>query len=292
MTMTVDLLIEKANRKLNAAGMDKDVANIVRSVIKEMHKEGVLVGVAQAFRSYAEQDALYAQGRTKPGAIVTRARGGQSNHNYGVAVDLFQYDKDQEAIFEVGTTRFNKIVAAMKRHGMKWGGDWTGFKDYPHFELYDKVGGEKKPGNATGTPGSATASKPVTNKPATSDAAGKPYTVVSGDTLSGIAKKYKTTVANIKKWNGLKSDLIKPNQKLKVSKPKPAAAKTAIVTYPGAPLVKGSTGINVKRVQNAMKVKVTGTYNAATIAAVKAYQERKGLNPDGITGPKTWDMMF
>jgi peptidoglycan L-alanyl-D-glutamate endopeptidase CwlK len=132
---------------------------------------------------------------------------------------------------------------------------------------------------------------PVT-VPATSNAVSDVHTVVSGDTLSGIAKKYKTTVGNIKKWNGLKGDLIKPKQKLKVSKPKPVKAKVSIVTYPGSPLSKGSTGINVKRIQNAMKVKATGTYNAATVKAVAAYQKRKGLEADGITGPATWAMMF
>ena len=53
--------------------------------------------------------------------------------------------------------------------------------------------------------------------------AGKPgtwsyYTVKSGDTLSRIAVKYHTTVANIKKWNSLRSDMIRPGQKLKVKK--------------------------------------------------------------------------
>lgn len=42
------------------------------------------------------------------------------------------------------------------------------------------------------------------------------YTVKSGDTLSKIAKKYKVSVADIKKWNNLKSDLIRENQKLKI----------------------------------------------------------------------------
>ena len=42
------------------------------------------------------------------------------------------------------------------------------------------------------------------------------YTVKSGDTLSGIATKYKTTVPNIKKLNKLTTDMIKPGQKLKI----------------------------------------------------------------------------
>ena len=46
---------------------------------------------------------------------------------------------------------------------------------------------------------------------------GKTHTVVSGDTLSGIARKYGVTVAQLKQWNNLKSDLIFPGQVLKVS---------------------------------------------------------------------------
>ncbi|MBO0419375.1 MAG: LysM peptidoglycan-binding domain-containing protein [Vagococcus fluvialis] len=46
---------------------------------------------------------------------------------------------------------------------------------------------------------------------------GKTHTVVSGDTLSGIAGKYGVTVAQLKQWNNLKSDLIFPGQVLKVS---------------------------------------------------------------------------
>ena len=39
-------------------------------------------------RTYAEQDALYAQGRSKPGPIVTNVKGGYSNHNFGIAGDF------------------------------------------------------------------------------------------------------------------------------------------------------------------------------------------------------------
>src|SRR5690606_7828810 len=47
---------------------------------------GIQLRITQGYRSIAEQDALYAQGRTAPGEIVTNARGGQSNHNYGLAL--------------------------------------------------------------------------------------------------------------------------------------------------------------------------------------------------------------
>lgn len=161
MTLSVNWLLEKANRKLNAPGMDKDVADITRAVIKELAPKGIYVGVAQGFRSKAEQDAIYAQGRTKPGKIVTWARGGYSNHNYGVAVDLFAYSDDgSEAIFlEPHDKRSVALVKAMKQRGMEWGGDWVNNRDYPHFQLYDAVRGQKKPSVAK--PSAQPVSKPA-----------------------------------------------------------------------------------------------------------------------------------
>jgi len=90
-------------------------------------------------RTFAEQNELFAQGRTKPGAIVTRARGGQSWHNYGLAVDIVllvggkaswdiktDFDKD-------GRSDWMEVVDIFKRYGWEWGGDWK-FFDAPHFQ--------------------------------------------------------------------------------------------------------------------------------------------------------------
>lgn len=150
MAMALQTLIDKANRKLNVSGMRKDVADRTRAVITQMHAQGIYICVAQGFRSFAEQDALYAQGRTKPGSIVTNARGGQSNHNYGVAVDLCLYTQDGSDVIWTVEGNFRKVIAAMKAQGFKWGGDWVSFKDYPHFELYDVVGGQKPPADNGG----------------------------------------------------------------------------------------------------------------------------------------------
>ncbi|EFS02344.1 L-alanyl-D-glutamate peptidase [Listeria seeligeri FSL S4-171] len=153
MALTEAWLIEKANRKLNVSGMNKVAADKTRNVIKKMAKEGIYLCVAQGYRSTAEQNALYAQGRTKPGAIVTNAKGGQSNHNFGVAVDLCLYTSDgKDVIWESTTSRWKKVVAAMKAEGFKWGGDWKTFKDYPHFELCDAVSGEKVPAQKNKNP--------------------------------------------------------------------------------------------------------------------------------------------
>lgn len=143
MAVTLEWLLEKANKKLDVEGMLVEVTNPVREVIAELYKQGIYICVAQTFRSFKEQDELYAQGRTKPGQKVTNAKGGQSNHNFGVAVDLAQYTEDGKDVIWAVDANFEKIVAAMKAKGFKWGGDWKTFKDNPHFELYDAVNGEK-----------------------------------------------------------------------------------------------------------------------------------------------------
>jgi peptidoglycan L-alanyl-D-glutamate endopeptidase CwlK len=101
---------------------------------------------AYTLRTFKEQDDLYTQGRTKlfdsTGkrlGIVTKAKGGQSIHNYGLALDIVllinnsaswdtikDYDKD-------GKSDWMEVVNIMKNHGYTWGGDWK-FKDAPHFE--------------------------------------------------------------------------------------------------------------------------------------------------------------
>ncbi len=88
-------------------------------------------------RSYAEQDALYAQGRTKPGAIVTKAKGGQSNHNFGIAGD-FGVFRGKVYLDGTDAAMAAKVHKACSEHaaacGLEWGGSWSGFKDLPHYE--------------------------------------------------------------------------------------------------------------------------------------------------------------
>ena len=98
------------------------------------------------FRTFAEQDKLYAQGRTTRGQKVTNAKGGQSYHNYGLAIDVvLLIDRDKNGTHETaswdtkpdydgdGKSDWLEIVAIFKRYGWTWGGDWK-FYDAPHFQ--------------------------------------------------------------------------------------------------------------------------------------------------------------
>ena len=53
----------------------------------------------------------------------------------------------------------------------------------------------------------------------------------------------------------------------------------------------GSKGENVKKVQVALGLKASGIYDKQTENAVKTFQKEKGLNVDGIVGPKTWSVL-
>lgn len=57
-------------------------------------------------------------------------------------------------------------------------------------------------------------------------AASTTYTVKKGDTLYRIATTYKVSVANLKSWNNLKSNTIRVNQKLKITKPKTSVSRS------------------------------------------------------------------
>ncbi|MBW1296439.1 M15 family metallopeptidase [Aquimarina litoralis] len=106
------------------------IRNDVRKFLNEAEKKGIFLRVTDGVRTFTEQDELYAQGRTAPGDIVTNARGGESYHNYGLAVDVVpmvngfpDYNTDWTPIAEIG-----------KRLGFFWGGDFTSIDDKPHFQ--------------------------------------------------------------------------------------------------------------------------------------------------------------
>jgi peptidoglycan L-alanyl-D-glutamate endopeptidase CwlK len=90
-------------------------------------------------RTYAEQDELFAHGRTKPGPRVTNARGGESNHNFGIAWDVGIFDsgkylmgatkEEEQAYIDLG----KHILASVA--DLEWGGNWQDFVDRPHYQL-------------------------------------------------------------------------------------------------------------------------------------------------------------
>lgn len=103
--------------------------------LKALCKEhGLELGIAECLRTVEEQDELYAQGRTKPGSIVTYARGSSysSQHQWGIAFDFFQ-NVPGHAYDDYGF--FKNVGILAKSVGLGWGGSWTDFVDMPHLYL-------------------------------------------------------------------------------------------------------------------------------------------------------------
>jgi peptidoglycan L-alanyl-D-glutamate endopeptidase CwlK len=131
----------------------EDIHPKLRAELRQIYKEicvalGENVGCrfVQVYRTFEEQDALYAQGRTKPGQIVTDAKGGKSYHNYGLAIDFcLIYDKNKDGkvsseeivwdrdidIDKDKVADWMEVVKIFTKYGWQWGASW---KDYPHFE--------------------------------------------------------------------------------------------------------------------------------------------------------------
>lgn len=93
---------------------------------------GIHPYITETYRSFERSDDLYAQGRTKPGSIVTNARGGSSLHNYSLAID-FVLMVNGKMDWTVNHN-WMVVVNIFKQHGFKWGGEFKSIKDYPHFE--------------------------------------------------------------------------------------------------------------------------------------------------------------
>jgi peptidoglycan LD-endopeptidase CwlK len=106
---------------------------LARTYLTTVRAAGIDARIISGTRSYAEQNNLYKRGRFgNPPPRVTNARGGYSNHNFGIAWDV--------GIFENGTylqesPAYDTIASLGAAPGLEWGGNWKTFKDRPHYQL-------------------------------------------------------------------------------------------------------------------------------------------------------------
>lgn len=105
-------------------------------LIKLCFKEELYILITQGLRTMEEQQALYNQGRTTQGNVVTNAKPGESYHNYGVAFDFAVYtDESCTDINWDVDSRWMRVGTIGESLGLEWGGSWDSFKDYPHFQV-------------------------------------------------------------------------------------------------------------------------------------------------------------
>lgn len=106
--------------------------------IEACKKRGVNIIVTSTLRDAEYQASLYAQGRTKPGGIVTNAKR-LGPHGFGLAYDVVPV-VDGNAIWN-NHIYWNIIGQEGKKLGLEWGGDWTSIVDKPHFQLTEGLSG-------------------------------------------------------------------------------------------------------------------------------------------------------
>lgn len=121
-----------ARSERNIATLLPEVRPIARALVHKAAQAGIRIKVISALRTYAEQDALYAQGRTKPGRKVTNARGGWSNHNFGIAFDVGVFEG---SAYLAESVKYKAVGALGMDLGLEWGGSWKTLVDQPHFQL-------------------------------------------------------------------------------------------------------------------------------------------------------------
>ena len=124
----VDDRSERVISTLHARLRDK-----ARQLVQSAGAKGIKIKVISGLRTYDEQNALYSQGRTSSGKVVTNARGGYSNHNFGVAFDVGVFSADGKYLDE--SPSYKTVGQLGKSLGFEWGGDWSSIQDQPHFQL-------------------------------------------------------------------------------------------------------------------------------------------------------------
>lgn len=116
----------------NIATLLSDVQPIARVLVQKAAANGITIKIISGLRTYAEQDALYAKGRTAPGPKVTNARGGFSNHNFGIAFDIGVFSGSS---YLPESPKYKAVGVLGMDLGLEWGGNWTSIVDQPHFQL-------------------------------------------------------------------------------------------------------------------------------------------------------------
>ncbi|KGX92944.1 peptidase M15 [Pontibacillus halophilus JSM 076056 = DSM 19796] len=297
---TLEEVLSKNSRGLN--GLHPVVKGKATQLIENAYNRGVQILITDGYRSFAEQQRLYNQGRTTPGSIVTNARPGQSYHNYGLAIDFALYTKDgRKVVWDTridgdgdGLSDWDEVVIEAKKLGFKWGGDWVSFRDFPHFEytfglsIRDLLNGKRPP---------------MSGDVGRSDLLQRGDSGTFVETLQQQLNKlgYNLTVdgdfgpdteravRDFQQSQGLKVDgIVGRNTR---------EALTSMLSEMNSDLLqRGAEGELVEILQKDLnelgyRLQVDGDFGPNTEEAVKEFQQDKGLTVDGIVGPNTREIL-
>lgn len=116
-----------------------EVQPYARALVSRAAQHGITIKVISGLRTYDEQNDLFSQGRTKPGRVVTKARAGFSNHNFGIAFDIGVFEGNK---YLDDSPKYKAVGVLGMDLGLEWGGNWKTIVDEPHFQLRPKWAAE------------------------------------------------------------------------------------------------------------------------------------------------------
>ena len=121
---------------INSRSLDEllpEVKERVEHFVALCADNGIDLLITSTYRDIESQDALYAQGRTTKGYVVTNSKGGESYHNYRVAVDVVPLVGGKPD-WDTSHPVWESVTMLGKQAGLEWAGDWKTFKEMAHFQ--------------------------------------------------------------------------------------------------------------------------------------------------------------
>lgn len=192
-----------------------EVKRLAEKLVQECAAAGLKIKITDCLRDKAEQYALYAQGRTTSGNIVTNVKYPNSMHNWGIAFDFCR--NDGKGAYNDSDGFFKKVGLIGQSLGLEWGGSWTSFVDKPHFQLAGWGSTPKKLIATYGTPeayiktwrkNEITCNMPTIKKGSTGRAV-KIWQIIIGVTVDGhFGSKTEAATIAFQQKHGLEDDAI------------------------------------------------------------------------------------
>lgn len=254
---------------------------LAQKLVSECAVHGLVIKITDCVRDKAEQNALYAQGRTTAGNKVTNAKYPNSMHNWGIAFDICRND-GHGAYFD-GDGFFKKVGVISKQLGLEWGGDWTSPVDKPHFQLSGWGSTPKKLKATYGTPeayrktwGGSNAGGNTSGNTSSTAGTSTGNVKISVDGSWGPA-----TTRKAQKVFGTTCDGVISNQPMSNKKYLPNAS-TSTWRFKQSGYRGGSSLI--KAIQRRIGASADGYFGPGS---VKALQKFLGVSQDGTMGPAT-----
>lgn len=258
---------------------------LARELVNICEEQGYPIGIGECFRTVQEQNRLYAQGRTKPGPVVTNAPGStyRSMHQWGIAFDV--YRNDGKGAYNESGGYFQKIGSLGKSLGLEWGGDWKTIVDQPHFQLPDW----------------GSTSEVLRKKYGNIYAFQKTWGKEEKSGNKDMPKEKKTVIIKNLTESSPQKEWITALQQELLHQGYPTGTADGIVgpkTLAACPVIrKGARGELTRWIQKRMTLYFyignkeeasDGIFGEMTYQNVMAFQKSRKLIQDGIVGERTW----